>query len=1393
LPRPQLRISFCIACFFFFAVLFASLSDSAAENASPWPVPRFADDVKALSTAVSAVTPPADADSVVLDEEETYVFDAEGRSVHTQYLVYKVLTQRGAEGWADVGYSWEPWHDERPTLRARVITPDGVVHTLDPSTVTDAPAKEDESSIYSDRRVIRAPLPAVTPGSIIEEEEVTKETASFFGAGTVARFYFGRSAPVEHSRLLLDAPASLPVRYSQQLLPSMSPQRTEANGRVQIIFDAAFMDPLEKGDDNLPSDAPAYPSVTFSTGSSWHELAQQYSKIVDQRIASSSEVQSLVDGLTRDKTTPQEKAYALLQYVDMNVRYTGVEFGDAAIMPNSPAETLKRKYGDCKDKAVLVVAMLRAAHIPAYVALLSVGGRQDVVPDLPGMGMFDHAIVYVPGTPDMWIDATDEYARLGQLPSIDHGRMALVARPTTEALLRTPDATAKENTLVEEREFYLAENGPARVVEISKPQGSLESVFRGAYADKENKNTKESLTNYVKAQYLAEKLDRIDRSNPGDLSSQFELTLECDKARRGYTDLTNAVAAIRLDDIFGRLPGELQRAKDNDTNSDNSSGKSKKQRTADYQLPSPFITEWDYKIVPPAGFQPKPLPKDTTISLGPAVLTEQYSSDKDNVVHAVLRFDTVKGRYTIAEADALRAKVAELRSSEAIMIYFEPIAEALLSQGKFAEGFHEYRNLIALHPKEAVHHLQIAQALLLAGMGETAREEAETAVKLEPTSALAEKTLGQILEYDSVGRKTRPGSDYAGAEAALRAAIRLDPDDKSTVGDLALLLEYNHEGMRYGPGANLKEAIATYRSLTEEKLESFGLQNNLPFALMYAGQFAEAMKSAQILNPQPAGLMIACAAALNGSQAGITEARQRSASDEQFKQNANVAGQILLNLRMYSAAADLLQAGASGDDSARVVALAAMLRKARKHEDIQFKNDPADVVIRFLLAAQEPGDTWQKIKAISSRHTLEVEAKTDPEEIERTAKLSQQTRSMLARNGSNPDVSLDLMLQGLQPKVDGNDASGYRVIMQITGGRKTTGFVVKENGQYKLLDTAQDPNALGLEILDRIAAHNLDGARVLLDWLREEQHLEGGDDPLAGQAFPRFWTKGQEADAERMKLAAAAILVETKPTSAQGIAILEPARAAAKSDTEKTNIDLALLSGYANLEKLDEMLSICQELAKLQPESKRIFLSEEFALAALGKYAEADTLATERLKRMPDDLDALRMESVTAMYHEDYARAHTLAAKVVDSGNATADDMNEAAWYALFTSHISDSDVEDALHGAQMSQNNPHILHTLACLYAATGKTKEAHELLIQAMDRENLDEPDPDYWFAFGRIAEQYGETQTAIADYQRVTKPKRALQVPGSTYRLAQNQLKILQLESPSTQVAQLAAKPN
>ena len=234
------------------------------------------------------------------------------------------------------------------------------------------------------------------------------------------------------------------------------------------------MEALDPFESYLPKDVPSQPVVTFSTGASWQNIAEGYGKIIAEK-AAAREVQSLVDGLISGKTTREEKTAAILQYLSKEVRYTGVEFGDAAIIPHAPAETLKQKYGDCKDKATLAVAMLRASGIPAYVALLNVGQRHDVDAEMPGMGLFDHAIVYVPGTPELWIDPTDEYARVGQLPQADQGRLALIARAESAGLVTIPDRPQNRTVLWRSGSFIWQRTGQLawwrrlRLSEFSNP------------------------------------------------------------------------------------------------------------------------------------------------------------------------------------------------------------------------------------------------------------------------------------------------------------------------------------------------------------------------------------------------------------------------------------------------------------------------------------------------------------------------------------------------------------------------------------------------------------------------------------------------------------------------------------------------------------------------------------------------------------------------------------------------------------------------------------------------------------------------------------------------------------------------------------------------------------
>ena len=1371
----------------------ASPAQPPAPPAQPpavlWQTPHFSLPAKTLYNAASAVTASDGTNITVLEDDDTYTFDEQGRLTHVGYVVYKLLTQKGAESWDYAAIGWEPWHQARPEIRARVITSDLAEHFLDPKTISESPARPGDYKTYSDNKLVHASLPAIAPGAVVELEFVERETQPLFAAGRTGWTTFGReSIPVAHSHAEFHAPAALPLRFATRLMTDVKPVRTEANGQVSITYDLGRLEGIDPAVPYLPPDVARFPEVLFSTSASWQSIASAYARLVDSR-ASSPAVQPIVKTLIAGKSSVEEKEEAILDYLDREIRYTGIEFGDGAIVPHDPADTLTKRYGDCKDKATLLVAMLRAAGIPSDVALLNAGSRMDVPADLPGMGIFDHAIVYVPAIPaarkgrhktapqpPLWIDATDRYARLGQLPSADQGRLALIIQPGTTALTPTPQSTSKDNVLFEQREIDLSENGPASVVEKDLPSGVFESRFRAFYADQPGKDTRDNLTNYVKAQYVAEKLTDVERTDPADLSRQFVLTIACGKARRGYTDLDSAAAAIRLDSLFSRLPDDLRQKDDEDKKNAQDKDHPAKPRTADWQLPDPYRTDWQYRIVPPPGFVTKALPKDTTIPVGPALITESFSTDKDGAVLAHIVFDTVKRRYTVAEATALRNKVADLIAGPAIFFNFEPQGQIYLHQGKVREALAAYRGLIALHPTEAVHHLQLAEVLLQAGMGEAARAEARQAVQLDPKSALAERVLAQILKHDLVGRDLRAGSDLAGAADAYRAAIKLDPDDRDTQANLALLLEYDPVGRRYGPGAHLKEAIAEYKAIGQDKLAEFNLASNLAFALFYNGQFADALAAAQQLNPVPKALIAACIAATQGSKAGLAEANRNAGDESTYKDTARTAGEMLMNMRLYPLAADFDEAGAAGDNAAQTMGLAAMLRKAQRHEEIKFANTPADVARRFSLLLLSPDVTEAAITALLSRNALAVSENEDPDEPKKVLDRGKAFNSRLARRGISLDVNLDLYDQLFDPKVEGNDATGYRVKIQAPGGVTTSIFVVKEDGLYKALDTNNKPNSIALEILDRIRRGDLKGAKTLLDWLREDIHLDGGDDPLGGPIFPRFWTRGEAPDAGKMKLAAAAILAGTEPTAAKGVALLEETLKSASGDTERTNIQLALCRGYNTLQDYANLRGPAAALLKQYPLSRMAFLYNIYSLDGRKRYNDALKLADERLKQLENDTDALQIQMSTESDRGDYQAARQWAKKLVDQNNGNAGFLNAMAWLALFTGHVDQTDIDAAVKSARMDKDNPSILHTLACLYAETGKTAEAYDLLIRGMDLLNLDQPNDDYWYAFGRIAEQYGERAIAITDYRKLSRPKRILAIPDSTYTLAQMRLKAL-----------------
>lgn len=1331
----------------------------------------------ALQATAASVQVPDSAGVSVLRSEETYRIGADGRTQYVYYTVYRILNAAGADGWHEIAAYWSPWKDRRPELRARVIAADGREYTLDPKTIVDAPVSQGTDSVYSDARMLRAPLPAIGPGAVVESEVVADDGPALDGVGTVRRTRFQLSEPVQRFRVTVRAPRSVTLRHRADLLPDMRVSRTESGEEVQWTFEAGPVPAIGDIDEGLPREVHAVPVLTFSTGSSWRQLAERYSRVVDERIAQ-SDVTALAERLTRGRDSRESKIEAVVEYLNREIRYTGIEFDEAAIVPRAPAETLRFRYGDCKDKATLLVALLRAAGIPANVALLSVGVRVDPPEDQPGLGLFDHAIVQVPGTPDLWIDATADTSRLGQLPPGSADRLVLVAHPETTALVRTPALRSSENVIYEERTFRLAEHGPGQVVEVSRPRGVYEADYRATFADLNRKERRDGLVDYVKSHYGAERLTRAERSDPRDFSTPFSLTLEGAKVSRAYTRLADATVYLRLGPLFERLPDDLQKREPTEQENARAT-RPRAKRTADYRLDRPHAVEFRYTLVPPAGFEPTAVPESSARDIGPARLEQSYSTDAEGAVHATLRFDTMKSRFTPAETIALRNAVAEVLAADAPRVRFELSASVLATRGEARRSFEAYRALVTRSPNSAIAHVRRAEGLLLAGMGEGARAAARRAVQIDPRSAAAQAELARVLQHDLIGREYAEGADRAGAAAAWRAAAAADPDEKSYVVNLAILLEFDDRGVRYGPRADLAGAIAEYRRLTQEDLADLDSQYNLPFALLYSRQFEEAKRVALALNTPAVNVAIAAEAMLTDSARALAEARRLAGSEANRRESLRAAGYFLMNLREYGRAAPLIEASAAGESAAQMLNLAATLRNTQRMETLPPTTSVEEMTRRLAARIANSSFTLDAYAGLLSRTARIVDAAATREQRDRVLQASRSMQHMAVASNMIPDALADIAFRTIQANAFGADATGYRVSLLAPGQSAPSELlVVKEDGEYRILASGDEPAPVGLEVLDRLSRGDLAGARALLDLMREVDKRTPGEDPYAQGPFRLLWSGATaDADATRATTAAAVLLSNSKFGAARAAKLLEEARSRAGSDAERDHLDLALLNAYFRLDDNARALVAATSLAERAPDSRIAFEARIRALVMLGRGKEADALSEARLSRLPRDVVALRSLARAAMNRADYADSQAKWRTVLASGHAEGTDYNEVAWTSLFIDRAEGPDLDSAGRATQLQPRAWPFLHTLGCVYAEIGRTKEARDILMNALTISGLGEPNGNFWYAFGRLAEYVGETGIARAYYDKVDAPEEPAARPGSSWKLAQRRIAIMQ----------------
>jgi tetratricopeptide (TPR) repeat protein len=1311
-------------------------SSSSVALADPLDKPTLTADPKELLAAAQPFR--GDTPVVVLRDEQFSTIDDQGRVENRYRVVFVVNTQSAIDGWGTLSLGWSPFYQDKPTVRARVVLPSGQVANLDPSLATDAPAVSESPSVFSDSRKLEVPLPRLVIGAVVEEEMIVKDREALLPAGTAQFAIAGRqSTPVERSLLVVQAPASRKVKVlARGFTKAPAPRHVTAKGVETWTYDIGHMAPLGAPESGTPSDVLQSPYVGFATAPSWAAVAKDYARIVDKRIAEGPF--ALPAGLTG--ATEQQTIARIVAWLHEHVRYTGIELADAAIVPWPPAEVAKRGFGDCKDKSTLLVALLRAAGIEADLVLLSTGPGWDVDRELPGMGVFDHAIVRArSGGKDVWIDATDDLMPAGQLPATDQDRLVLVASSKTTDLIRTPAASPEDNLVREVRTYHLAEAERAAVQEVTTTGGAFTSEDRAAVRDGKHDDLMKGYGDYSDRTYHGT-FTKYSNTDPSDLATPFVLTLDISQVKRAYTDRDQIDVYLFAADALAKIPSIFS---DEDFESD------VKSRRLDYAWLRPHVYEIENHLVLPDGFSPPPLIARHEQKLGTMTLTTTRVAGKGEVV-VTYRLHTGKARITSAELASTRAAVMQLKNATGEHVGIELTSAALANAGKLVEAAAESRRLIALHPKEALHHEQLAEVYRAAGLGEAARREARAAVAIEPGSASAHSLLGYELSQDTLGRAPWVDVDRKGAIEAYRKALALNPKHAGALSSLAGVLRADDTGFATHDRRALAEAVALLRR-AKEAYSTTEYDDRIIADLLLAGNGSDAEDFGKDL-PQSdtRDMRLVAAAALAHSASDAVATAQSLVPDAKRVQLIYGAAGILMLIRRY----DVMRALFTAAQGMALDPTTIDIMNRVGTVDMT-KIDPADPTTPVRLGLAVLGGTKAKV------------ARPWDKELDKTLTAAtgvvRRNRALTDWRDFPQDVFDDVMQAYAVMHADGDAKLGWRV--EATLNKATfLYYVASDRGKARLLGAPEYPDGVGRYIRELLARKELDLARQWLARLKSDQ-------ARSGRLSKLFAALGEplQLSKDELELAAALLGADDQP----GLALPVLQRCAAPSPEAKALCLHVLANVAAAVNNWSVRENADRELVTLEP--KVGWVNDlAFSLAHEKRGAEAVKLVDEALAKQPDDPDLLMTRIMLAQnLGEPWSDTSAFADRLAASSSVSVGPLNNVAWLRLFRDATPARARELGTRIQGMSRNlAPNVINTLAAIAAESDQPAQAWKLEHDVITR-NGNKVDGADWYVIGRIAETMGLPDDARAAYSRVTKPSVAMQFSPGAYDFVQKRL--------------------
>lgn len=383
---------------------------------------------------------------------------------------YQVLTSEGMQEMSDISIEFDPSFQKLVFHKIEIERDGKSLNQLDLNKITTANTESGkERHLYDGSMTALFHLDGVQKGDVIAVSYSIVGFNPIHLGNFSSSLYHGYTIPVNHINYRVFT-GNNQVLYYKNVNHEQEPSiRQEGDGKV-YSWSSHPEKPVEL-DNNLPSWTIDLPITSISTQQNWKDVVQWALPLFQ-----TSNVSSYLPDLIKENLGEKEKTLKLIRYVQDEIRYLGLESGIGAYKPHSPEKVYRQKFGDCKDKSLLLVALLQKEGISAFPLLVNTSLKHNLDKLQPSNSVFDHCVVAISlEDNNYFIDPTISMQG-GDLENNyfpDYG-LGLLIKENNSELLALPKPKISEIDIQEK--IYVDSVGGQAMIEIK-------TIYRGNKAD----------------------------------------------------------------------------------------------------------------------------------------------------------------------------------------------------------------------------------------------------------------------------------------------------------------------------------------------------------------------------------------------------------------------------------------------------------------------------------------------------------------------------------------------------------------------------------------------------------------------------------------------------------------------------------------------------------------------------------------------------------------------------------------------------------------------------------------------------------------------------------------------------------------------------------------------